>query len=65
MATEEKLVYTVEEAAGVLGVSRDSVYSLILKLDPATRKPRLHSVKIGRRRIIPRIAIERFLGMAA
>ena len=46
---------TVEEAASVLRLSRTSAYA-------AVRDRTLPSVKIGRRYLVPRVALERLLG---
>ena len=50
----EKLGYSVEDAAPILGVGRTTIFELI-----ATG--RLENVKIGRRRIIPADALQRLL----
>jgi excisionase family DNA binding protein len=50
----ERLAYSVEEAANVLGVSRDVIYDQL-------RTGRLKSLKVGRRRIIGRQHIDDFL----
>lgn len=47
----ERQAYSPSEAANVLGVSRAFIY---LRMDDGT----LPSVKLGRRRLIPRSAIE-------
>lgn len=49
-----KLAYSVEEARRSLGISRALIYELITS-------GRLHSVKVGARRIIPASALEDFL----
>ena len=58
MATPEsslqRKTYTVEEAARVLGISRNSAYE-------AVRLGQVSHLKIGRRIIIPRAALERML----
>jgi len=55
----ERLGFRVEEAAEAIGVSRDLIYDLI-------RTGELRSLKVGRRRIISRQAIEDFMnGQAA
>jgi excisionase family DNA binding protein len=51
----ERLTYTVREAAHVLGLSRNSVYQGI-----ATGE--IPSVRIGRRLVIPRRKIRLLLG---
>jgi excisionase family DNA binding protein len=54
----EPLAYSVQEAAEMLGVSRDLI-------NDAIRLKTLRSVKLGRRRLIPVEAIEAFLSQAA
>lgn len=44
----------VEEVAGLLNIGRSTAYDLI-------RSGRLRSVKIGRRRLVPRDAVEDLL----
>jgi excisionase family DNA binding protein len=46
--------FTVEEAAQILRISRTSAYK-------AVRAGEIPSVRVGRRDIIPRVAIERLL----
>ncbi len=52
----ERLTVTVEEAANLLGVSRAFAYELVARRD-------LPSVRLGRRVLIPRRALERLLGL--
>jgi excisionase family DNA binding protein len=52
----EPLVYTVEEAAGVLRIGRTAAYD-------AARRGDLPTVKVGRSLRVPRIALERMLGL--
>ncbi len=47
---ERSLVFTVEEAATVLGISRALGYELI-------RKGRIPSLRLGRRIVVPRAAL--------
>jgi excisionase family DNA binding protein len=54
MAGEQPLVYTVEETAALLKVSRRTVNNLL-------RRGELVRRKIGSRTIIPRTSIEAFL----
>ena len=49
-------VLTVEEAAQMLRISRQSAYQ-------AVHNGELPTVKIGRRMLVPRIALERMLGI--
>ena len=52
---EDRLVYTVEEAAGLLGISRSFAYE-------AVNKGLVPSMRIGRRILVPKAALERFVG---
>ena len=60
MATENtaRLVLTVEEARKLLGLSRGLIYE-------AVRQGQIPSIRVGRRILIPRVALQRFLGEAA
>jgi excisionase family DNA binding protein len=51
---EDRLVYTVEEAATLLGISRSFAYEAVQKGD-------IPSMRIGRRILVPKGAMERFL----
>ncbi|MHB8590789.1 MAG: helix-turn-helix domain-containing protein [Vulcanimicrobiaceae bacterium] len=51
---EPKRTYTIEEAAAMLGVSRNSAYAAAARGD-------FPSVRIGQRILVPRIAFDRFL----
>ena len=53
-----KLAYSVEEACQTLGIGRALAYELIMS-------GRLHSIKVGARRLIPASALREFLGGAA
>lgn len=53
--TRGRLVYTVEEAQHLLGLSRGLVYEAI-------RTGGIPSVRIGRRILVPRVALERLMG---
>jgi excisionase family DNA binding protein len=48
--------YTVEEAARLLGVSRGVGYE-------AARRGQLPTIRLGRRLLVPKIALERMLGL--
>jgi excisionase family DNA binding protein len=54
----KKLAYSVEEACQALGIGRALTYELIMS-------GRLHSIKVGARRLIPASALAEFLGGAA
>lgn len=51
---ENRLVYTVEEAATLLGISRSFAYEAVQRAD-------IPSMRIGRRILVPKAALERFL----
>jgi excisionase family DNA binding protein len=53
----ERLAYSVDEAARLTGLSRDLLYDQM-------RFGNLDFIKIGRRRLITRQHLERFLGIA-
>lgn len=53
---ERRLTYTVEEAAVLIGISRAKAYKCV-------RSGELRSVHLGRRIVIPAVAIEDLLGM--
>jgi excisionase family DNA binding protein len=50
----EKLALSVEEAGAVLGISRDLAYDLVARRE-------LPSVRLGRRIVVPRRALEETL----
>ena len=52
--TNGAILLSAEEAAEVLGIGRTFVFELVAK-------GRLESIKIGRRRLIPRDALERLV----
>lgn len=52
--SDERLTVTVEEAARVLGISRAFAYVLV-------KNEELPSVRLGRRVVVPRRALERIL----
>lgn len=54
MDGSERLVLTVPEAAGVLGISRAHAYELVARRE-------LPSVRLGRRILVPRRALERLI----
>ena len=51
---DERLTLTVEEAATLLGISRAFAYE-------AVNKGEIPSIRIGRRILVPKVALERFL----
>jgi excisionase family DNA binding protein len=50
----ERLLFTVEQCAEALGIGRTNAYELVLKGE-------ISSVKVGRRRLVPRWALEKFI----
>ena len=50
----ERLALSVEEAGALLGISRDLAYDLVNRGD-------LPSVRLGRRLVVPRRALERLV----
>jgi excisionase family DNA binding protein len=50
----ERLTMSVSEAAEILGISRSLAYTLV-------RIDELPSLKLGRRVVVPRAALERFV----
>ena len=52
--TEEIMLFSVDQAAAVLGIGRTNVYALM-------RDGKLRSVKVGGRRLIPRAAVHDFV----
>lgn len=51
---EHRRTYTVTEAAAVLGIGRSAAYE-------AARTGQLPTIKIGKRILVPRVALERLL----
>ncbi len=51
---EDRLVYTVEEAAKLLGISRSFAYE-------AVERGEIPSMRIGRRILVPKPRLERYL----
>lgn len=58
MSLEERLAYRPNEAARVIGVSRDVIFRLLSTGE-------LRSLKVGAARLITREALEEFLQRAA
>lgn len=54
VAVEDRLVFTVEEAAQLLGISRSFAYE-------AVQRGEIPSMRIGRRIIAPKLALHRFV----
>lgn len=54
MQTGERLTYNVREAARLLGLSKNSVYQGVFTGE-------IPHIKVGRRILIPRLALERML----
>ena len=52
----ERLAYTVREAAAALGVGRDAVYNAI-------NRGELRAVRFGGTTLVPRVELERLLGI--
>ena len=50
----ERLTVTVEEAAKILGIGRNSTYQAVARGD-------IPAIRVGRRLLIPRVQIERLL----
>ena len=54
---DERVVYTIEEVAALLGISRSSGFN-------GARTGELPTIRIGRRLLVPRVALERMLDQA-
>ncbi len=54
----ERQTVTVEEAAQILGIGRNSAYE-------AVRRGELPVIRIGRRFVIPKVALDELLSTAA
>jgi excisionase family DNA binding protein len=54
MDGENRLVFTVTEAAAVLGISRAHAYELVARRE-------LPALRLGRRIVVPRRGLERLL----
>jgi excisionase family DNA binding protein len=57
VAVPPKATYTVEEAAALLGVSRETAYE-------GCRDGQIPSIRIGKRVLVPRAALDQMLGGA-
>lgn len=54
---QDRLTYSVEQAAALLGISRGKAYECI-------RTGKLHAVPFGRRLVVPAHVIDTLLGLA-
>ena len=54
MKQEDKLVYSVTEIGELLGIGRSKAYELV-------RSGTIPSLRLGRRIVIPKLALSRFL----
>jgi excisionase family DNA binding protein len=52
--TGEKLAYSTEDVCSTLSIGRTALFELL-------RRNEIHSVKIGRRRIIPAASVDAYL----
>lgn len=50
----EKIVYSVPEAAAILGISKSYAYTLV-------KEKKLPVLNVGRRKIIPKISLETWI----
>ena len=57
MVTTEKLVLTVPEAGELLGVSRAHAYLMV-------KMGQIPIIKLGRRIVVPKVALEKMLASA-
>jgi excisionase family DNA binding protein len=55
-ASSERLVYSVGEAADLLGISRAFAYELVCRGE-------LPVIRLGRRRLVPKVALLDFVGI--
>lgn len=55
--TREKLVYTVEEAGALLNLGRSGAYE-------AVRRGDIPTIRIGRRLLVPKVALDRLMAEA-
>lgn len=51
---DEAAVYTIEEAARLLGIGRSSAYA-------AAQRGEIPTIRLGRRLVVPKVAFERLL----
>ncbi len=57
MVAEEKLVYTITEASALLGISHIHGYLM-------ARRKEIPTIRLGRRILVPKIALEKMLADA-
>jgi excisionase family DNA binding protein len=57
-ARQERLTFTIEEAAKALGIGRTLAYEAI-------KRGEIPTIRIGRRLLVPRSALDQLLGNAA
>lgn len=57
MLEQERMTLTIEEAAALLGISRALAYELV-------KRGELPSLRLGRRVVVPRKALEAFVEAA-
>ena len=55
MAKTDAMTLTIEEAARILGIGRNSAYE-------GARSGQIPTIRIGKRMLVPRQALERMLG---
>ena len=53
----ERLVYTIEESAEMLGIGRSKAYE-------AAQTGEIPTIRIGRRLLVPKVALDRMLAEA-
>jgi excisionase family DNA binding protein len=58
VATKIRATYDVEETARILGLGRSATYEAI-------RRGEIPSIRIGKRLLVPRAALDRLLGSEA
>ena len=56
ISEDKRLTYTIAEAAEMLGIGKNQAYQ-------AANEGELPTIKIGRRRLVPRAALDRMLSV--
>ncbi len=56
--SQSRVTYTVEEASKILGIGRNQAYD-------AAKSGELPTLRIGKRILVPRVALERMLNRAS